>query len=134
MSLSTKPEDAQRTEVEDIIMQWRFQRSERLALEKTVTALKERETELKSWLMNVFKSQKMEGMIVDGRTTGLSAKEVHAVESKEDFIQYIYDNEAIELLQFRLSETAIKEHEDVAGADIPGLGTVEVYDLFDRQV
>lgn len=129
---TTPPAEAERGEIETVIQQWRHQRELRLGLQKTVDALHKDEQEMKSWLLEVFKSQKFEGMIIDQRVTGLVTREVHSVTDRAELTQYILDNAALELLQFRLAEGAIVEREADEGP-IPGLELVEVYDLFDRK-
>lgn len=126
------PIEADRILTEETIKLWRAKRVERLAKEKEAEILEKQEKEMKSWLIAVFQEQKFEGMVIDQRITGLSKREVHIVEDREAFIQYIYDNEAIDLLQFRISEGAINEREE-NGITVPGVDVAEIPDLFDRK-
>jgi len=126
------PDQANRKDVEKRIVEWRTRRAERLEAQRVVDAMQKEESALKSWLIAVFQAQAYEGMVIDSRITGLSTREVHSVTDKEAFVDYIYENQAIDLLQFRLSETAIVARED-AGFEVPGTEIVEAFDLFDRK-
>jgi hypothetical protein len=126
------PSEADRQLTEETIKQWRDRRVERLALEAQANVLKKSEQAMKSWLIQVFQQQEYEGVVIGQRITGLATREVHSVTDKEAFVRYIYDWEAIDLLQFRVSEAAILEREDI-GQPVPGTEVVEVYDLYDRK-
>lgn len=130
--LVIQPNEATRVEVEETIQAWRDQRAIRLAKEQEADQLKKSETDMKSWLIEVFKAQQYEGMVINQRITGLSTKEVYTVLDKEAVTDYIYENQALDLLEFRISQRAIQEREDV-GEIVPGLDLVETYDLFDRK-
>ena len=130
--LVIQPNEATRVEVEETIQAWRDQRAIRLAKEQEAAQLKKSETAMKSWLIEVFKAQQYEGMVINQRITGLSTKEVYTVLDKEAVTDYIYENQALDLLEFRISQRAIQEREDV-GEIVPGLDLVETYDLFDRK-
>ena len=127
------PAKATREEVEEAIKNWRMYRQKRLDEEKIADKTKEKENAFKSFVLEAFKQQKFEGMIIDGRSTGLSTKKVAAVEDKESFVAHILATGQIDLLQFRLSEGAVKERW-ANEEEVPGVGEVEVYDLFDRKV
>jgi hypothetical protein len=126
------PKEADRILMQDTIQQWRSTRAQRLEMDKQAKLMKRRELEIKSWLIEAFKEQLYEGIMIDQRITGLSKKEISIVEDRAAFINYIYENEAIDLLQFRISESAIKERQE-NGEDVPGVSESEVYDLFDRK-
>ncbi len=129
---SVLPIDAPRSLVEQTIVAWRDQRERRLALDKVAAAALKEETELKEWLIAVFRGQKFEGMVIGGRITGVSPKEVQVVEDREAFINFIYENKAIDLLQFRASQSAIDER-IAEGIEVPGTRVEEVYGLYDRK-
>lgn len=126
------PTEATREETEEVIKAWRVRREERYEADRVAKNLKEKENQLSSWLLEVFKQQKFEGMLIGGRITGLNAKSVPVVEDKEQFCKYILEEEALELLQFRISTSAIQEREE-NGVSVPGIEHIEVYDLFDRK-
>lgn len=134
MDFSNVPHlEAEREQIEAAVAQWRALRTERLAQEKVVAKLKEEELATKTWILDTMKAQQHEGVIIGGRVTGPSKREVHTVVDKEALINYIYEHSAIDLLQFRLSESAVNVREG-DGLVVPGVDTVEVYDLFDRKV
>jgi hypothetical protein len=128
----TPPMEATRAETEEVIQAWRAKRAERLEADKVANKLKDEETEMKSWLINVFQEQKFEGMLINGRITGASSKEVHVVDDRVALIDYILDTRSIDFLQFRISDTAIFAREE-EGEVIPGVSLKPVYDLFDRK-
>lgn len=126
------PLDADRYMAERVIQAWRDKRDDRLAADKVAARLKEQEVAMKQWLIAVFQEQKFEGMVIDQRITGLSEREVHEVENREEFVNYLIENRALDMLQFRISDPAIFARED-AGIKIPGVAIRTVYDLFDRK-
>lgn len=127
------PSTAKREDVESAIMQWRGVREQRLMAEKEAAKIKDVETELKSFVLECFKQQKLEGMLIGGRTTGLSTKMIPTVCDKEQLLAYIRQTGELELLQFRLSEGAVKERWENE-VEVPGVEEIEIYDLFDRKV
>lgn len=131
IEMTSIPAEAPREEVEAVIRAWRAKRVERLAADKVAEKLKEAEDEMKTWLVDVFKEQKLEGMLLDGKVTGATPRDICVVEDKEAFIRYVYEKEAIDLLQFRLSDGAILARLD-EGEVVPGIGKMEVHNLFDR--
>ena len=129
---SATPDEAEREVVEKAIVMWRELRTERLETEHQARVLKNDEDKLKSFLIEAFKQQKLEGMIIEGRSTGLSTKTQPSVADKEAFIAYIKETGQLDLLQFRLATGAVQErwNEDV---EVPGVEEIELYDLFDRK-
>ena len=126
------PAEAKRGEVEAAITAWRDKRAERLELDRQAAVKKKEEDQLYGFLVEVFKQQKLEGMLIEGRVTGLGSKKVSIVEDKEALMAHIRATGELELLQFRLSEPAVKEREE-NGESAPGVGKMEVYSLFDRK-
>jgi len=127
------PSEAERPAVESVIKAWRLKRAERLALSKEVDALQKEETAMKSWLINAFTSQQYEGMVIDQRFTGLTEREIHSVTDREALQEFILENDALDILQFRISDAAIFEREG-AGIVVPGVQLVTIADLSDRKV
>lgn len=127
------PKEASRSDVEQAIMAWRGYRQQRLVVESEAKRIKEREDFYKSYVLEAFKQQKFEGMIIGGRITGLSTRSVPAVEDKEALVAHILETGQLDLLQFKISTEAVKARwqEDL---EVPGVGETEVYDLYDRQV
>lgn len=126
-------EEATRDDVEKAIIRWRETNADRLEVERSAKAIKKTEDTLKSFLLEVFKVQKLEGMIIDGRSTGLSTKKGLVVSDKEAFLAYIKQEQALDLLQFRMAEGAVKERM-AEGIQVPGTEEAEFYDIFDRKV
>jgi hypothetical protein len=126
-------EEATREDVEKAIVRWRETNFDRLEVERSAKAIKKTEDQLKSFLLEVFKVQKLEGMIIDGRSTGLSTKKGLVVSDKEAFLAYVKQEQALDLLQFRMAEGAVKERM-AEGIQVPGTEETEFYDLWDRKV
>lgn len=124
--------EARRDLVESVITAWRAQRAQRLEENRIMEASKKIELQLSSWLLEVFKQQKLEGMLIGGRVTGLAEKEVAVVADKKEFMDYILKEGALELLQFRISTSAVDERRD-NGVEVPGVRYDKVHDLFDRK-
>ena len=129
---ATDPMTAERPLIEEAILEWRGLNTDRLDAEHEATALKEKETALKLWLVDVFNKQKLEGMLIGGRLTGCTSREVHNVTDRIALIDYIYDNRALDVLQFRITDAALFAREE-EGEVIPGVSKVDVYGLFDRK-
>lgn len=126
------PENATRDDIEKATLIWRSLREERLAQEKIAAKIKEQEDETKQFLIASMLGQKMEGVLIDGRQTGVKTTEISIVIDKHAFSEYVLDSRSLELLQFRISESAIKELED-EGEVVPGIGKLDKFDLFDRK-
>ena len=129
---SATPDEAEREVVEKAIVMWRERRAERLEAERQARVLKNDEDKLKSFLIEAFKQQKLEGMIIDGRSTGLSTKTQPSVADKEAFLAYIKETGQLDLLQFRLATGAVQERWNNE-VEVPGVEEIELYDLFDRK-
>lgn len=124
--------DAKREAVEEVIVAWRAKRAERLEANRVMENLQKEEVAMASWLLEVFKQQKLEGMLIGGRITGLGEKEVPTVSDKEEFMRYIRETGELDLLQFRLSTGAVDERLE-AGVKVPGTEYITVHQLFDRK-
>lgn len=127
------PSEAPRDLVETLIVRWREVRQARLDAEKVAQKLQSKETALKSYLLETFHEQRLEGMLIGGRSTGLSSKNVPIVSDKEKLLSYIRETGELDLLQFRLSNKAVDERFE-NGIQVPGTEYKEVYDLFDRKL
>jgi hypothetical protein len=130
--LKTQVMEATREQAEEIIKAWRDKRAVRLEANRIMEDLKKEEIAMASWLLEVFKQQKFEGMLVGGRITGLTEKEVAAVSDKEALINYIRNSGELDLLQFRLSTGAVDERKE-NGVQVPGTEYITVHELFDRK-
>lgn len=130
--LLNPPEEATREPLEELIKWWRAKREERLAAEKLAAQIKKDEDAFKSFILEAFKQQKFEGMLIGGRTTGLTTKSVAIVKDKEALVKHILASGEIDLLQFRLATGAVDERRD-NDVEVPGTEYIEVYELFDRK-
>lgn len=128
----TNPAEADRKTVEQAIRDWREARDARLELDRKAAKLKSVEDVLKSFLLEAFKQQKLEGMLIGGKVTGLTTKNIPIVEDKEKFLNYMRETGELDLLEFRLSAAAVRVRAE-EGVEVPGIGEMETYDLFNRK-
>src|SRR5690554_5611324 len=128
----TNPAEADRNTVEQAIKDWREARDARLEMDRKAAKLKSVEDGLKSFLLEAFKQQKLEGMLIGGKVTGLTTKRIPIVEDKEKFLSYIRETGELDLLQFRLSPEAVRVRAE-EGVEVPGIGEMDTYDLFNRK-
>lgn len=128
-----EPEKASRKDVEKAILKWRELREDRLAADKVAAKLKAAEDLYKSFMLEAFKQQKLEGMLIGGRMTGLASKPVATVADKEKFLEYVKSTGDLDLLQFRLSTKAVDERTENE-VKVPGIEYIDVYDVFDRVI
>lgn len=128
----TNPAEADRKTVEQAIKDWREARDARLELDRKAAKLKSVEDVLKSFLLEAFKQQKLEGMLIGGKVTGLTTKNIPIVEDKEKFLNYMRETGELDLLEFRLSAAAVRVRAE-EGVEVPGIGEMETYDLFNRK-
>lgn len=117
---------------EKVIVQWRAMRAKRLELERQAKSAQEAETAFKSYAIEVCRAQKLEGVLIDGRITGLNTRSVATVSDKEELIKFIRSTGDIALLQFRLATGTVDEYKE-SGKAVPGTSYVDVYDLSDKK-
>jgi hypothetical protein len=120
-------------ELEEIAVMWRQAREDRLAADKVAAKLKEEELRLKGVLVDSFREQSMEGVVINGRFTGLRVGEQPVCEEHESLRTYILETQQLELLEFRLSKRALAERKE-QGIVVPGVKWVDTYDLADRKI
>jgi len=130
--MNTAPDEATRLEIEGAVAEWRQVRAERLAAEKVAAKIKERETELKEFLVAAMTSQAYEGVVRDGRLTYVRESEVPTASDRLALEKYILETGQLDLLQFRVAVGAVRERQ-AAGVEVPGIEMVTVYDLGDRK-
>jgi hypothetical protein len=118
---------------ERVIVQWRAMRAKRLELERQAKAAQETETAFKSYAIEVCRAQKLEGVLIDGRITGLNTRNVATVSDKEKLIEFMRETGDISLLQFRLATGTVDEYK-ATGVSVPGVEYIDVYDLSDKKV
>lgn len=124
------PQDATRKDVEIAIQAWIAARETRLEQDKICAKFKSLEDEYKSFILEAFKQQHYEGMIIGGRSIGLTVREVPVVVGREEFCKYVLETQDLSLLEFRPSKSAIEER---GVENVPGTEMVETYDLFNRK-
>lgn len=129
---SAMPAEADRKTLEQAIKHWRATREKRLELQRLTDAMQKIETGLKSWVIEVFRQQVHEGVIIGGRVTALTDKEQATVSNKEEFLDHIRETGELELLQFRLATGAVDERMK-EGIKVPGTEYIKVYDLSDKK-
>lgn len=107
----------------------------RLAMEKVVVPVQERETELRQYMIKHLEKTRDQGG--DTGAAGrlfrvqITDKEVPKVNDWKKFQEYIAANDRFDLLQKRTSDKAILELYDSMGANefIPGIETILVPDV-----
>lgn len=124
--------EAPRDLYERTIVKWRAMRAKRLELKRLMEAAQEAETAFKSYAIEVFRAQKLEGVLIDGRITGLNTKPVATVSDKEALVRFIKETNDLSLLQFRLSTSTVDEYKE-QGLKVPGTEYIDVYDLSDKK-
>lgn len=103
-------------------------RAKRLDIEKQVKALKSEELALRVEIKRLLDSVSLEG----GRGQVATASIVHSVEPTvkdwSAFYQFVTANDAFDMLQRRLSSTAVKQRWD-NGVEVPGVEKFDTWDL-----
>ena len=103
-------------------------RAKRLDIEKQVKALKSEELALRVEIKRLLDSVSLEG----GRGQVATASIVHSVEpTVKDWsalYQFVTANDAFDMLQRRLSSTAVKQRWD-NGVEVPGVEKFDTWDL-----
>jgi len=124
--------EAPRDMYEKVITQWREMRAKRLELERLAKSAQHAETAFKSYAIEVFRAQKLEGVMIGGRITGLNTRPVATVSNKEELIKFIRETGDLALLQFRLATGTVDEYKG-DGKEVPGVEYIDVYDLTDKK-
>lgn len=123
---------ASQDQIKDAAMAWRECRAKRLETKRLMEEEQEFETYFMSFVMECLRQQKSEGVLVGGRVTALSKREVATVSNKEDLVAHIKKTGDIDLLQFRLATGAVDERR-ANEVKVPGVEYIEVYTLTDRK-
>jgi hypothetical protein len=127
------PATVTRTELDEVVAQWRDARAARLELQKQVDKIQELESQLKQFIIDSVHAQKFEGLVFGGRVTTVTEKETRIVTDKEALLGYIFEHKAIDLLQFRLAPKAVALRE-ADGIEVPGVGVMTSFDLSDKKL
>lgn len=129
---TTLPNEAPRDQIEAAAVRWRALREKRLQYQKAVDELETEEKKFKQWVISALTTQSIDGVVVEGRITQATKKDVPTVTDREALSKHILETGDLSLLQFRLATTAVQERID-AGMKPPGVGTIPVFDLSDRK-
>jgi hypothetical protein len=129
---ATDPAAAPRDLYEVTVSKWRAMRTKRLELNRLMEAAQKQETLLKSYAIEVFRAQKLEGVMIDGRITSLNTKSVATVSDKEALLNFIKETGDTALLQFRLATGTVDEYYS-NDKKVPGVEYIDVYDLSDKK-
>lgn len=128
LDVNTCPRDT----YEKVVVEWRAMRKARLEANRIMEALQKKETALKSYALEVFRFQNLPGILIDGRVTALSTKNVPTVSDKEALLNHIKKTGDLALLQFRLASGTVEEYRE-NDISVPGVEFIDVYDLTDTQ-
>lgn len=100
----------------------------RLAAQREVDAIKERETALSEWLIDNL--PKMEATATAGAAWQATIKEktVPQVQDWDALYEHVINTRRFEFLQRRLGDAAVKEQWE-AGAEVPGVERIDIKTL-----
>lgn len=130
--LTMTPETVTRAELDEIVTNWRDAKAARLEVQKQVDKIENLEKTLKNFIMDAIHAQQFEGLVSDGRVTRVTSKVVPICNDPAATWRYIFEHEATDLISFRLS-TKAAELRMADGIAIPGVTTIERYDLSDNK-
>lgn len=100
-------------------------REKRLLLEKDVAAMKSQETQLKDYLIDNLPKSSATGIAGKIARATITTKDTPSVVDWEAFRAYVKKNNAWELIQKRVSDTAVRERWE-EGVELPGVEHFEV--------
>jgi hypothetical protein len=95
-------------------------KKERSVLTKQVDELKEAYDETELRLIHLIKDQKLEGLHANGISATISETSFGGIDDFQAFEDYIIENNALYLLQRRISQAAYNDLKQ-AGETVPGL-------------
>jgi len=127
------PQTITRAQLDQVVIDWRAARAERLELQKMVAKVEELEQQLKQLIIDTIVEQKFEGAVINGRVTCVTEKVIPTCEDRAALEGYIFEHKALDLLQFKLSSKAV-ELRQADGIVIPGIGSMVKYELSDKKV
>lgn len=119
--------------IEQSVLDWRAAREKRLAADKVAQAAKDVETALRDAIIDAMQASGSEGCVVDSRVTSVTFTEVPIVEDRTLVEKFILDHRALDLLQFRVSSSALRERTE-AGVEVPGCHWGRSFSLSDRKL
>lgn len=103
-------------------------RSERLALEKTVKAFKTEELALRVRIKSLLDQVNLEGAKGSLATASISNSVEPTIVNWEEFYAYVKANDAFDMLQRRISPTAIKQRWEI-DVVVPGVDKFDTWDI-----
>ena len=95
-------------------------RSKRLEQQKIVDALKKEEAALSNHIIDKFTKTELQGAKGAVATASVKRSTVYQLEDWENFIQYVAENKAWELLRKQPAATSCRERFE-AGQEVPGI-------------
>lgn len=96
-------------------------RAERLAVQARVEELKADEADLERHIFNTFGKQELRGAKGTVASASIKEENVPTMEDWEAFRAWVVKTKSWDLLQKRLSSTAVRERWN-AGKEVPGVG------------
>lgn len=103
-------------------------RTERLAMQKKTDELQEKESALKSYLIEALEGEDSRGMAGRVARVEVKDKEQPTITSWSDAVKWIAATDSWDCLQRKLSDKAIKERWE-NGEEVPGVGKIAVKTL-----
>jgi hypothetical protein len=110
-------------EIYNIMDAARIKETERLELDRQSKKLKKEEDDLKALLIQRLNSLGLRELTHNGFAAVISQNQKPYIVDFEALEQYVIDNKALDLLQKRLTETAVKDRWG-NGVAIPGIGVM----------
>ncbi len=103
-------------------------REERLKLQREIDELKEKEEALKTHILNTFEEEKLEGSKGVLATASITRRVVARPLDWDAIFQYVKINDAFDLLQRRITDTAYRDRLE-HGEQVPGVEPFTVIGL-----
>lgn len=114
--------------LQNIVLQYVSKKAERLAKQKETDKLKEEEEALKTAIIACLRGADLKPLGANASNVTLSTKMKPTVADWPKLYGFIYKHEAIDLLQKRLTESAVQLRWDESIV-IPGVDKFPVYDI-----
>lgn len=114
--------------LEAILKEAKLVQEERLTLDRASRKLKEREDELKATAITQMQAIGLTRLELDGLSAYLDEKDSPYIADYSALEQYIWEQQATDLLQKRLTESAVKLRW-ADNIEVPGVGVKHEYKL-----
>lgn len=115
-------------EFRNIVEEYVATKAQRLQMQKLTDALEVKEKQLKESIIQALRNKDLKPLGEAASKVTLSSKDKPTVSDWPKVYDFIYANHAIDLLQKRLTETAVKLRWD-DNISIPGVDKFPVYDI-----